>query len=85
MSESEHKCPHCKTPVRYPEHPKCMCCGNPLTEDLLLSKDQAKAKIQSKEKQRIQSTEDEQKQSEGIWGYKKFRESGRYEDDDGWG
>ena len=62
-----------------------MYCGAILPEALRLDPKEATVKIKAKESARIHEREDQQKQADGEWGYKQYREAGGYEDDDGWG
>ena len=62
-----------------------MYCGAILPETLRLDPKLATEKIKNRESARINDREDQQKRTDGEWGYKQYKESGGYEDDDGWG
>jgi len=74
-------CEKCSQIIRNPEFPKCMYCGHPIPQRDRLDPESAKQLLLEKDEERRKRQEQDRK-SNSDWGYKKYRESGGYDDDD---
>ena len=59
-----------------------MYCGHAIPESIRLSKEEARSLLKDKYEKEKADRELTRKESEGEWGYRKYRESGGYDDDE---